>query len=865
MTPSNTFKNTNQIIIILSIIFSLVFISVLGFILQKNLSVDAPQNPNDNNIVNKITGSTQALAFEKFNSCEDVVNNIEDYYKQNQSTGLYRSDVMTMSKEMSSSAPMAVSDSFQNSTGSSPQFSGTNNQVQNVDEGDIVKTDGKNIYTVNGRNVNITSVENSTGKLSKISKIALSDKLSQVTQLNLYQNYLLIVGSGLYGDFGNVTVVDIYDISKPSNPTLVREVATDGNAVSTRMVGGVVYVVNNFYNYQIYPYPINYNNTFKGLSSSSGFSTPEPTQADKIANISKNLPKYYDSNDSSSRVLMPCDQIKFIKPIPSLNFMTVLALDLKNPKSQIGKEVVMGNSENIYASEKNLYLTQTNYKYNYGNDKQTTNIFKFKLSGTEVKFVTQGEVKGTILNQFSMDEFENNFRIATNLIQYNSNPGILSSIFPSTGGSTGTSGQTNNIYILDENLKPVGQIENLARGEKIYSVRFMGKKGYMVTFKKTDPLFTFDLSNPKEPKVLGELKIPGFSDYLHPISENLIIGVGKNAIEAVDGFGDSQGFAWYQGLKLGLFDVTDLNNPKQLSDVEIGDRGTDSAVLTDHKALLWDERNNLLTIPVTLMLIPEEQKVEQQKNIANGAASYPLYGQFKYQGAYVYEVTPDSGFKLKGRVSHIETKAKPDKITTGQPKQFDQYGQLIDPSQTVQKDQETDPSKVTISDKRLQSDGKTVEDSYLCSGRDNETRINKTYSTDFKLIEEDIYPNKTSNRIHRNYDNSGNIVSTNYYTAEFENAVKMSETELKQFEKDLVNGSYKCAVKPVTIQSPSPASTSTSSIAIGEPYYGNDDYSFYINRELYINDYLITASQKQVQSNKIQDLSLVNNLLLTNN
>ena len=185
----------------------------------------------------------------------------------------------------------------------------------------------------------------------------------------------------------------------------------------------------------------------------------------------------------------------------------------------------------------------------------------------------------------------------------------------------------------------VGKLEGLAKNENLHSVRFMGDKCYLVTFKKTDPLFVIDLSQPTNPQVLGELKIPGYSDYLHPYDETHLIGVGKETVEAEEG-----DFAWYQGLKLSLFDVSNVNNPQQLAKYVIGDRGTDSPVLSEPKAFLFDKTKNLLVIPVNLAVIDQSDKQQESW----------VYGEMVWQGAYVFELTLDGGFVLKGELTHID-------------------------------------------------------------------------------------------------------------------------------------------------------------------------------------------------------------------
>jgi len=221
-----------------------------------------------------------------------------------------------------------------------------------------------------------------------------------------------------------------------------------------------------------------------------------------------------------------------------------------------------------------------------------------------------------------MDEYEGNFRIATTT-------GRLSR----SGG-----GSLNHLYILDEDLEIIGSVENLAEGESIYSARFMGNRAYVVTFKKVDPLFVIDVSDPEDPEVLGYLKITGYSDYLHPYDENHIIGIGKETIAAERG-----DFAWYQGVKVSLFDVSDVENPIENAKIEIGDRGTDSDALRDHKAVLFNKERNLLVLPISLYEVNESKY--------NGEMRDNVYGEFVWQGAFVLDISLE-GIEERGRISH---------------------------------------------------------------------------------------------------------------------------------------------------------------------------------------------------------------------
>jgi uncharacterized secreted protein with C-terminal beta-propeller domain len=249
---------------------------------------------------------------------------------------------------------------------------------------------------------------------------------------------------------------------------------------------------------------------------------------------------------------------------------------------------------------------------------ERTVVHKISISGKDITYQKQGSVPGHVLNQFSMDESNDYFRIATTL--------------------SSTTESVNNLYILDRDLNQVGKIEDLAPGERIYSARFMGDRAYMVTFRQVDPLFVIDLKDPSDPEVLGFLKVTGFSDYLHPVDENHIIGIGRDATD--------QGRM--QGMKMSLFDVTDVANPREISKVSIGDRETDSYALSDHKAFLFNKDKKLLVLPILLAEINESRFTPEQ--IANGWT----YGDYKFQGAYVFDFTVDNGFKLRGKISHAQ-------------------------------------------------------------------------------------------------------------------------------------------------------------------------------------------------------------------
>ncbi len=377
------------------------------------------------------------------------------------------------------------------------------------------------------------------------------------------------------------TYINVYDVSDKASHVLARNLTISGSYFNSRMIGNYVYAV---------------------------VSQPADVLDEAVA-----LPKVYENTKVSYVEPSSIYYADVVEPT-YYTFTTFVGVNILDDAQQpTNMTIMMGGASTMYVSSDNMYVT-----YPTWSEGQYTSIYRVRISEDSLVFEAKGSVPGYVLNQYSMDEQGGYFRIATNW-----------------HGET----QMNNVYVLDMSLAIVGKLENLAKNENLHSVRFMGDKCYLVTFKKTDPLFVIDLSQPANPQVLGKLKIPEYSDYLHPYDETHLIGVGKETVEAEVG-----DFAWYQGLKLSLFDVSNVNNPRQLAKYVIGDRGTDSPALSEPKAFLFEKTKNLLVIPVNLAVI--DQSVQQQGSWASG--------EMVWQGAYVFELTLDGGFGLKGKVTHID-------------------------------------------------------------------------------------------------------------------------------------------------------------------------------------------------------------------
>ncbi|MFH1682320.1 MAG: beta-propeller domain-containing protein [Candidatus Woesearchaeota archaeon] len=556
---------------------------------------------------------TKQDKLQRFSSGEELVKAFEDARQDGRNYFGVMEDAVMVKTATMESAPQA--------TAGGRDFSETNIQVQGVDEADIIKTDGDYIYTISEKKLYIIKAYPAEDA-EIISTVNLGSFYPQ--EMFIHDDRLMIFGSTYYDFSDNLgkpaeqimpryldtMTVKLYDLSNLEDPQLIRNVDFEGNYLTSRKIGEDVYFVVN-------SYPRYY---------------PSPLCEDII-------PLYRDSTEDKKptmeemQPIAKCTEIGYIPPIQAENFIIIASLSITDEEQTIEKEVIVGSGQNVYASLENIYIAQTSWP-RYGlvgeqmNNEERTIITRLSLDKGKISYEAAGKVKGNILNQFSMDEFDKHFRIAT------TSGDMWSKENPSS----------NNIYVFDQDLKQTGALEDLAPGEKIYSVRFMGKKGYVVTFKKVDPLFVIDLSDHKNPQVLGKLKIPGYSDYLHPYDENHIIGIGKEAVEAEESLktGRQLDFAWYQGVKMAIFDVSDVENPVELHKVVIGDRGTDSPVLYDHKAFLFNKDKELLVIPILLAEIKGEKSADNQ------------YGDYTFQGAYVYNLNLKDGFDLRGTVTHYD-------------------------------------------------------------------------------------------------------------------------------------------------------------------------------------------------------------------
>lgn len=507
----------------------------------------------------------------------------------------------------------------------SADYSTTNTQVQGVDEADLVKTDGTYLYQATSEQIRIVQAV-PANEMKVASRIDYAGGKFQPLELYVDDYRLVVIGQSYETLATKVSAAPsakkiarrtydhqmvkakVYDITNKQQPRLTRELDVEGHYLSSRKIGSSLYLVAN-----------HYIDTYGVMEDQA-----EPA------------PIYRDRAQGEEYQRMPFSEIRYFPESLAPNYLMVAGINLDDAKQKMSVHSYLGGGENMYASAENLYVAVSEHKADAPvkifqsnsfapaplEEKINTTLYRFALKNGTLSFSAKGSVPGTILNQFSMDEHGGYLRIAT----------TSGNIWRTDEGTS-----KNNLYVLDDELNIHGKLEGIAPGERIYSARFIGDRAYMVTFKTVDPLFVIDLKKPNAPAILGALKIPGYSDYLHPYDENHLIGFGKEAEAMKD-------MAYYQGMKIALFDVTDVTKPIEKFKTVIGDRGTDSELLHDHKALLFSKEKELLAFPVTVHELTKQQKA--QNDIRE-------YGHFTFQGAYLYQLNLQKGFVLKDTISHL--------------------------------------------------------------------------------------------------------------------------------------------------------------------------------------------------------------------
>ena len=476
-------------------------------------------------------------------------------------------------------------------------FSVTNVQERGIDEPDLVKTDGKTIYVV--AESSVYAVDASGEQPEVLSRLDLD---AWGAQLLLYGDRLIVIGQGgfelpissetsleelaPYG--GGGTTLTLVDVSRPAAMTVLETLNVEGAYITARLTGQSVRLVTSSFPEPLpFVYPqeegfvpelaASLENQRIVARSSAGDWLPEYVRHDRV------------SGASESGLLVGCSSVRLPTTEPGIGMLSVLTIDPTKGLSPVDSDGIMTSAQTVYASADGLYVATPVWstQSERGDEfllsgRENTLVYRFDITQAfETSYRGSGEVRGSLLNQFSMSEHDGYLRVAT----------------------TDHSQQESFVTVLDtrgDELPTVGRVGNLGLGEQIYAVRFLGKTGYVVTFRQTDPLYTIDLSNPEKPTVLGELKINGYSAYLHPIEEGLLLGIGQDA--------DRNGRI--KGTQISLFDVSNLEDPIRLHQARIG-QGASSEAEYDHHAFLWWGSLNMAVLPVNAYRFDERTGQEE--------------------------------------------------------------------------------------------------------------------------------------------------------------------------------------------------------------------------------------------------------------
>ncbi|OVE82767.1 hypothetical protein BVY03_00155 [bacterium K02(2017)] len=565
-----------------------------------------------------------------------------DYYLDYDCSPVYYDDIVM-------SSPISSNDTGQQSaptnSGAATEesdfgFTDTNVQEQGVDEADLIKTNGKSLFVATYTGIDIFKA----WPLVEFEKLTTYQTDHPVSALYLVNDQLITLSNTYHKSKSQkndtqlkyskrITRVEFIDISNPAKPILKRVKEIEGYYNNSRLVDGILHMVIPTYAHSTIKLETpDYSKLYKLACSENSSDQDELKKLiqeykDKNEQIIQNitladfLPWQGDGDNFApiQTQVLDVEHVSFYSENDSkfTNLLGLISLDIDEARNEF-YTYISGHAYQIYASKESIYLSNFDYH------NQATRIHKFDIQSSDKlnDYVSSGAVAGYVNDQFSMSEYNDYFRIAT------------------TVGNIGSSDSYNNVYILDatkDGLPLVGAIENIAKTETIYAARFMGNRGYLVTFEKVDPFFVLDLTDPTNPSIEGELKMPGYSSYLHLLNEDYVIGLGKDAEDAGN-------FSWFQGLKLATFDVTNTSQPEIADERIIGGRNTESAALYDSHAFTFDRSSGLLALPLSYC------------EAGNGGSSI---GQFRYNGVHLYGIDENGIIDDQGIIKLPNTSTEP--------------------------------------------------------------------------------------------------------------------------------------------------------------------------------------------------------------
>ncbi|MCI5603044.1 MAG: beta-propeller domain-containing protein [Lachnospiraceae bacterium] len=640
---------------IIGIIMAVVMIMLSVIVVSKTLFNNTSENDNEEG--KNIQGREQGVnpVDDKIISAIDGKEELGRYVKE-----YVKNNALALEKEINSldeayaEKTASKSDNTDIVTGADTDYYKNNDQTDGVTEGDITITDGKYIYVYSDNKKNIRIIEADNDKLKEVSIIDILDNLEENTYIyngkiyvdgdklvclfnaermnssyiNGYENF--IVNDCAYFDSCRDTIIVLYDISERDKPVFINKITVDNGYEQSRMVGNHLYVMTqkSFYDV-LYGYMEEYGDNEENKEKFEAISYEELA--------SKVITKINGKEVPTDNIYCP-DNEQSGEP----STCTVIALDINNNLNVTDSCTVIGSIDDVYVSEQFIYLfnrvSKTDDESKSRTYKELTDVIKFKYGDGNVEPYAKGNIDGTVNNQFSADEYDGYLRVVTTEYEYNV-------VYEPSDIEEFQDKYRNNVYVLDDKLNIYGRIEGLAEDESIYSARFMKDKGYFVTFRNTDPLFVVDFSKPDNPKILSELKVTGFSSYLHMWNDNLLLGIGMEANES----------GITSGVKLSMFDISDLNNTKEIA--KCVEENTEAyEALNNYKEILVDENKNLIGLEMSKDIYSNEESeyadiendnkdnennIEESNSTSNNSeksSNYEEYiGYSQYYVLYRYE------------------------------------------------------------------------------------------------------------------------------------------------------------------------------------------------------------------------------------
>ncbi len=496
-------------------------------------------------------------------------------------------------------------------------YSMTNVQVQGVDEGDIVKTDGTYLYILRDYELIIMKADN--GAVTEVSHTIIGEAWDRVenedgsahtsqkqpTALYIRDDRAVILSDKYSWEEKGGTesgedyiAVDILDISNPAAPQIVKTLGQDGYLIDSRMIGDKLFIATA---YNVWDPDEKNNETFVPCLYTDGAKQP-----------------------------VECGTIGILPGGSSTTYSVLASYDV-SAADLINSQSILGGGSMVYMNTENLYLADSQYNDTVTSETEeapyivtshvsesTTTIHRFSVADGELTYAATGSVPGTLNNQFSMDEKDGNLRLVTN-VQSETYQIYVDEANDFQNYKPGSTASSTSVYVLDSALSPVGSVTGIAEDEFVYSVRFSGDWSYLCTYRTVDPIFAVDLSDPAKPTVTGAVELPGYSDYLHIWEEGKLFGLGMQTQEVENDNGET--IARMDGMKMVMIDTSDPSNLKELSTLEID--ADYSEALYNHKAILVDHDRNLIAFPA--------------------------------EGSYlIYSYSPDSGFQLTKEIAVSE-------------------------------------------------------------------------------------------------------------------------------------------------------------------------------------------------------------------